>query len=71
MRRQTFASKLLGNLEDWVAEIRESMGSGTADDYSDIDICWVVPDDSFTEAVDTPRRRPEPRSRRAVAWHRS
>src|SRR5260370_36228455 len=44
-RRQTFASKLLGNLEDWVpgsvAEIRGSMGSGTADDYSDIDICWV------------------------------
>jgi predicted nucleotidyltransferase len=56
-RRHTFASKLLGNLEDWVpgsvAELRGSLGSGTADDYSDIDICWVVPDDSFTEAVDT------------------
>jgi hypothetical protein len=28
-------------------------GSGTADDYSDIDISWVVPDQDFTEAVDT------------------
>src|SRR6266581_3327511 len=39
-RRHTFASKLLGNLEDWVpgsvAEVRGSLGSGTADDYSDI-----------------------------------
>src|ERR1022692_605774 len=56
-RRRTFASKLLGNLEDWAtgsaAELRGSMGSGNADDYSDIDICWAVPDDSFTEAVDT------------------
>lgn len=56
-RRHTFASKLLRNLENWipgsVAELRGSLGSGTADDYSDIDICWVVPDDSFTEAVDT------------------
>lgn len=56
-RRRTFASKLLGNLVDWapgsVAELRGSMGSGTADDYSDIDICWAVPDDTFTEAVDT------------------
>ena len=56
-RRHTFASKLLRNLENWVpgsvAELRGSLGSGTADDYSDIDIYWVVPDDSFTEAVDT------------------
>lgn len=56
-RRRTFASKLLGNLEDWApgsaAELRGSMGSGNADDYSDIDIRWAVPDDTFTEAVDT------------------
>ncbi len=56
-RRHTFASKLLRVLEAWVlgsaAELRGSLGSGTADDYSDIDISWVVPDDSFTEAVDT------------------
>jgi hypothetical protein len=56
-RRHTFASKLLGNLEDWVpgsvAELRGAMGSGNADEYSDIDICWVVADDSFTEAIDT------------------
>lgn len=51
------ASTLLRVLRGWVpgsvAEIRGAMGSGTADDYSDIDICWVVPDDSFTQAVDT------------------
>jgi hypothetical protein len=56
-RRHLLASTLLGVLRDWVpgsvAEIQGAMGSGTADDYSDIDICWVVPDDSFTEAVDT------------------
>lgn len=56
-RRRAFASKLLGNLEDWVpgsaAEFHGPMGSGNADDYSDIDIRWAVPDDSFTEAVDT------------------
>ena len=55
-RRHTFASKLLRNLENWipgsVAELHGSM-AGTADDYSDIDICWVVPNGSFTEAVDT------------------
>lgn len=41
-RRHTFASKLLRNLEDWVpgsvAEFRGSLGSGTADNYSDIDV---------------------------------
>jgi len=41
-RRHTFVSKLLGILEDWVpgsvAELHGSLGSGTADDYSDIDI---------------------------------
>lgn len=56
-RRQKLAGKLLAALQDWVpgsrAQLRESLGSGTADDYSDIDICWVVPDASFAEAVDT------------------
>jgi hypothetical protein len=56
-RRHLLASTLLRVLRDWVpgsvAEIQGAMGSGTADDYSDIDICWMVPDDSFTEAVDT------------------
>lgn len=56
-RRHLLASTLLRVLRDWVpgsvAKIRGAMGSGTADDYSDIDIGWVVPDDSFTEAVDT------------------
>ncbi len=54
---QLLASSLLNALQKWVpgsdAQLRGSLGSGTADDYSDIDICWVVPDDSFTEAVDT------------------
>jgi hypothetical protein len=56
-RRQTLASKVLAALRDWIpgsrTQLRGSLGSGTADDYSDIDICWVVPDASFAEAVDT------------------
>jgi hypothetical protein len=54
-RRRLLASTLLGVLRDWVpgsaAETCGAMGSGTADDYSDIEICWVVPDGSFAEAV--------------------
>jgi hypothetical protein len=56
-RRQEFAGKLLAALQSWVpgsrAEIRGSPGSGRADDYSDIDIRWVVPEISFAEAADT------------------
>jgi hypothetical protein len=56
-RRDKLAGKLLAALQGWVpgsrAQLRGSLGSGTADDYSDIDVCWVVPDQDFAEAVDT------------------
>jgi hypothetical protein len=56
-RRDKLAAKLLAALQGWVpgsvAQLRGSLSSGTADDYSDVDICWVVPDRDFTEAVDT------------------
>lgn len=56
-RRHKLTGKLLAALQAWVpgsrAQLRGSLGAGTADDYSDIDICWMVPDQDFTEAVDT------------------
>ena len=56
-RRDKLTGKLLAALQGWipgsVAQLRGSLGAGTADDYSDIDICWVVPDQEFTEAADT------------------
>jgi len=55
-RRDKLTSKLLAALQGWIpgsrAQLRGSLGAGTADDYSDIDIGWVVPDQDFTEAVD-------------------
>jgi len=54
-RRQKLTGKLLAALEGWVpgssAELRGPLSAG--DDDSDVDICWVVPDQDFTEAVDT------------------
>lgn len=49
--------------------LRGSLASGTADDYSDIDICWVVPDGEFTAAVDAvaPAARSVGHSRRFVS----
>jgi hypothetical protein len=56
-RRHKLASKLLASLQDWIpgsrTQLRGSLGSGTADNYSDIDIRWIVPDAGFGEAVDT------------------
>jgi len=56
-RRDKLTGKLLAALQGWipgsVAQLRGSLGTGTADKYSDIDICWVVPDQDFTEAADT------------------
>jgi hypothetical protein len=56
-RRHNLTGKLLAALQGWVpgsrAQLRGSLGAATADDYSDIDICWAVPDQDFTEAVDT------------------
>jgi len=56
-RRDQFTARLLAALQGWIAgsiaQLRGSLKSGTADDYSDIDICWVVPDQDVTEAADT------------------
>ena len=56
-RRDKITGKLLAALQGWVpdsvAKIRGSLSSGTADDYSDIDISWVVPEQDFVEAVDS------------------
>jgi len=56
-RRDELLIKLLAALQAWVpgsrTQLRGSLASGSADQYSDIDICWVVPDASFAEAVDT------------------
>jgi hypothetical protein len=56
-RRQRLAEGLLAVLEAWVpgsrARLRGSLAAGTADEYSDIELCWVVPDEGFAEAVDT------------------
>src|SRR5262245_21757901 len=56
-RRDEVTCKLLAALQGWIpgsaAQLRGSLGAGTADDYSDIDICWVVPDQAFAEAIDT------------------
>jgi hypothetical protein len=56
-RRDKLTGKLLAALQGWIpgsaAQLRGSLGAGTADDYSDIDICWIVPDQNFTEAADT------------------
>lgn len=35
--------------------LRGSLSSGTADRYSDVDLCWMVPDGKFTEAVGSVR----------------
>jgi hypothetical protein len=58
-RRDKLTGKLLSALQGWFpgsrAQLRGSLADGTGDDYSDIDICWLVPDQDFTEAVDTLR----------------
>ena len=56
-RRQELAGRLLAALQDWIpgssARLRGSLATGAADDYSDIDICWEVPDAPLAEAADT------------------
>ncbi|MEU2668276.1 nucleotidyltransferase domain-containing protein [Streptomyces sp. NPDC007164] len=50
-RRAAFAQELLRALAAYCpgsrAELRGSLARGTADEYSDIDIAWTVPDDRF------------------------
>ncbi|MDR2984409.1 MAG: nucleotidyltransferase domain-containing protein [Nocardiopsaceae bacterium] len=54
-RRAILADELLAALKRSIpgsrSQLRGSLASGAADEYSDIDICWVVPEASFAEAV--------------------
>jgi predicted nucleotidyltransferase len=56
-RRELLVSKVRDSLctaiPDSQTWLRGSLAAGTADRYSDIDICWVVPDDKFTAAVNS------------------
>jgi len=56
-RRERLAAELRAALTaaipDSQAELRGSLGSGTADPYSDIDLAWMVPDDMFAAAVES------------------
>jgi hypothetical protein len=51
------AQRLLTALQDSqpgsLAELRGSLAAGTADAYSDIDLLWEVPDDSFSSVVES------------------
>ncbi len=44
---------LAGAIPGSGTQLRGSLATGTADSYSDIDICWSVPDDRFAAAVDS------------------
>ena len=54
-RRDQLAAGLRAGLEALVAgsstTLRGSLAARTADPYSDIDLCWVVGDETFTAAV--------------------
>lgn len=54
-RRDQLVAALRGALKAAIvgsrAELRGSLAYGTADPYSDIDLAWIVPDDSFAAAV--------------------
>ncbi len=62
-RRSLVAASLCGALNATIsgseAGLRGSLASGAADRYSDVDICWVVPDDGFARAVDSAARAVE------------
>ena len=55
-RRELLAAELRAALTAAIpgsqTGLRGSLASGTADRYSDIGLCWVVPDDRFAVAVD-------------------
>ena len=59
-RREQLVSDIQSALTAGIADsrtwLRGSLAAGTADDYSDIDICWAVPDDRFAAAVDSAAR---------------
>jgi len=56
-RRGKLTGQLQAALQRWVpgsrAQIRGPLDSGPADDYASIGICWVVPDQDFTDAADS------------------
>jgi hypothetical protein len=55
-RRERLAEELRAALTAAIPDSqadRGSLGSGTADLYSDIDLAWMVPDDMFTVAVES------------------
>ncbi len=56
-RRDELTGKLMAALRHWIpgsdAQLRGSLDSGSADGYSDVNLCWVVPDEEFIEAADT------------------
>ena len=54
-RRDQLTAGLRAELEALIpgsaTDLRGSLATGTADPYSDIDLCWVVGDETFTAAV--------------------
>ena len=54
--RAELAQKIIQALEHrspgTIAELKGSLATGAADQYSDIDILWEIPDDLFRECVD-------------------
>ena len=54
-RRNELTARLRAGLETLVpgssTSLRGSLASGTADPYSDIDLCWVVENESFAKAT--------------------
>ena len=54
--RASLARRILASLESALpgstAQLRGSLAEGRADQYSDIDVCWEVPDELFQAAVE-------------------
>jgi len=54
-QRKLVVDRLVGALEAAIAGsrvgLRGSLAAGTADQFSDIDLCWQVPDDRFADAL--------------------
>lgn len=54
-RRDAVVREIQKALTSWCpgsrVDLRGSLAAGTADEYSDIDLAWTVPDERFAEAV--------------------
>jgi predicted nucleotidyltransferase len=59
-RRQVIVSEIVSALAAAIpgsqVNLRGSLAAGTADRYSDIDLCWVVTNESFRTAVESVKR---------------